>query len=62
MLKWGGVTFAIGMVFVILDLLMAARKKGGIELADKKRIFSVFTLTLAMTAIVVALVWLTENA
>lgn len=58
MWKWGGITFAIGIALVILDTVMAARKKGGIQPADRQRILGIFWFALFAAGLVVFLIWL----
>jgi len=40
-LKWGAITFGIGVALVIVEIYFAKRKKGGIESQDKKRIWGI---------------------
>ncbi len=61
MYKWGGITFAVGLLLVILDTVFASKKKEGITPADKKRITSLFWLTCIMTALVAGLIWMSED-
>jgi hypothetical protein len=56
--KWGGITFAIGIALVILETVMAARKKGGIQPADRQRILGIFWFALFAAGLVVFLIWL----
>ena len=58
MWKWGGITFAIGIALVILETVMAARKKGGIQPADRQRILGIFWFALFAAGLVVFLIWL----
>ncbi len=60
MYKWGGITFAIGILLVILDTVFASKKKEGITPADKQRIRGLFWLTCIMTALVAGLIWMAE--
>lgn len=57
MWKWGGITFAIGVALVVIDLLMASKKKGGISPTDMKRIAGLFWLTLIVSGLVMGLIW-----
>jgi hypothetical protein len=56
--KWGGIIFAIGIALVILETVMAARKKGGIQPHDKQRILGIFWFALFAAGLVVFLIWL----
>ncbi len=58
MWKWGGITFAIGIALVILETVMAARKKGGIQPSDRQRILGIFWFVLFASGLVVFLIWL----
>lgn len=58
MWKWGGITFAIGIALVILETVMAARKKGGIQHADRQRILGIFWFALFAAGLVTFLIWL----
>jgi hypothetical protein len=60
MLKWAGITFAVGIVLVIIEIVSASRKKGGINPTDKQRIWGIFWITCAMTALVYGLLWLSD--
>ena len=57
-LKWGLVAFGIGILIVISDIYMASKKKEGIEVADKQRIWGLFWLSCFAGALTSALVWL----
>jgi hypothetical protein len=58
MLKWGGLVFGIGIVLVILDIIMAKRKKEGITASDKQRIAGLFWLSCVAALLVMGLIWL----
>ena len=58
MLKWGSITFGIGIALIILEIYVASKKKEGIQSHDKKRILGIFWLTLFATALVTGLIWL----
>lgn len=58
MLKWGAITFGIGIALVILEIYVASKKKGGIEPSDWKRIRGLIGLTIFVTGLVVGLIWL----
>ncbi len=60
MYKWGGITFGIGIVLIIADLVMASKKKEGVTPTDRKRITGLFWLTCIMTALVAGLIWMAE--
>lgn len=58
MLKWGSITFGIGIALTILEIYVASKKKEGIQPPDWKRIRGIFGLTLFTTGLVVGLIWL----
>ncbi len=58
MLKWGAITFGIGIALVILEIFFAYRKKGGIQRHDKRRILDMFWLAIVMAALVMTLIWM----
>ena len=58
MLKWGAITFGIGVALVLLEIYVASKKKGGIESQDWKRIKGLIWLTFFVTGLVVSLIWL----
>ena len=55
---WGAIAFGIGTALVILEIYVAAKKKGGIEAQDWKRIRGLIWLTICATGGVMALIWL----
>ena len=60
MFKWGGITLAIGIALVILEIYMASKKKEGVTATDKKRIMGLFWLALLVTGLVSWLVWASD--
>ena len=58
MLKWGAITFGIGIALVMLEIYVASKKKGGIEAPDWKRIKGLIWITVFVTGLVVSLIWL----
>ena len=58
MIKWGAIAFGIGMALVILEIVMAKKKKEGIQTQDKERIVGMVWVVLVLTGIVMGLVWL----
>jgi hypothetical protein len=56
-LKWGAITFGIGIALVILEIVFARRKKGGIQPHDRRRIMDIFWLAIVMSALVMSLIW-----
>jgi hypothetical protein len=60
MLKWAGIVFGIGMLIILLEWSMARKKKGGITWTDRQRMIGIFWLSVAMAALVGAMVWMAE--
>ena len=58
MLTWGAITFGIGVALVVLEIVVASKKKQGIENADWKRITGLIWLTVFVTGLVMGLIWL----
>lgn len=58
MLKWAGITFGIGMLIIWFEYSMAKKKKEGITWTDRQRMIGIFWITVAMSALVAALVWM----
>jgi hypothetical protein len=58
MIKWGIITFAIGLGLMAIDWSIASKKKGGVTPTDKLRIGGMFWVTLFATALVVGLIWM----
>lgn len=58
MIKWGLITFGIGMALVIIEIIMARKKKGGMTATDKKSIIGLFWLSLFAAGLVMSLVYM----
>jgi len=56
--KWGSITFAIGIVLIIIEIYTARKKKEGFTPADKQRVVGLFWLTCFVTALVVGLIYM----
>ena len=59
MIKWGLITFGIGIAIIILEIIVARRKKGGFTRTDRERVMGLFGVTLFATALVMGLIWMT---
>jgi len=46
------------MALVILEIVMASRKKEGVTVTDRKRIVGMFWVIVVLTGLVMVLVWL----
>ena len=58
MYKWGGITFAAGIVLIIIEAYYASKKKEGITATDRQRMSGLFWLTCGATALVAGLIYL----
>lgn len=58
MLKWGGIVFGIGIALMIMDIMMARKKKGGMTPTDKQRIAGIFWLACLLSLGTMGLIWL----
>ena len=58
MIKWGAITFAIGMALIVLEIFMARKKKGGITATDKKSMIGLFWLSIFASLLVMSLVYM----
>jgi hypothetical protein len=58
MLKWAAITFGIGMLILFFEYRMASKKKEGITWTDKQRMIGIFWISVAMAALVAALIWM----
>lgn len=56
MIKWGLITFGAGMVLIVIEIMMARKKKGGMTATDKKSIVGLFWITLFVSGLVMFLV------
>jgi hypothetical protein len=60
MYKWGAIAFGAGMALVLLEIYFAAKKKDGIQPADKQRIWGLVWLSFFAAGLVMGLIWLSE--
>jgi hypothetical protein len=58
MLKWAAITFGIGMLIIFFEYRIAGKKKEGITWTDKQRMVGIFWISVAMAALVAALIWM----
>ena len=56
MVKWGLITFGAGMLLIIIEIMMARKKKGGMTATDKKSIIGLFWVVLVATGLVMFVV------
>jgi hypothetical protein len=60
MFKWAAVTFGIGMLIIFAEWNMARKKKEGVTWTDKKRMTGIFWISVALAALVAALIWMAD--
>jgi len=60
MWKWAGITFGIGMLLILFEWQMAKKKKGGITWTDRQRMIGIFWISVALAALVAALIWMAD--
>jgi len=58
MLKWAAITFGIGMLIIFFEHTMAKKKKEGVTWTDRQRMIGIFWISVSMSALVAALVWM----
>ncbi|MCX7152138.1 MAG: hypothetical protein NT115_06335 [Proteobacteria bacterium] len=51
-LKWAYITFGAGILIVIIEYVMASKKKGGITATDKKSMIGLFWLSIGAAGLV----------
>lgn len=60
MLKWAAITFGVGMLIIFFEYSMAKKKKEGITWTDKQRMIGIFWISVALAALVAALIWMAD--
>ena len=55
-LKWAYLTFGIGILIILIEYVMASKKKGGITATDKKSMIGLFWLSIGAAGLVAFLV------
>jgi len=58
MVKWGLITFGIGMILLVWDVSMARKKKGGISPTDRQRFMGIFWISVFAAGLVAGLIWM----
>lgn len=59
MIKWGLITFGAGIVLIIIEIMVAKRKKEGFTATDRQRVMGILGVTIFATALVMGLIWMT---
>jgi hypothetical protein len=56
MIKWGAITFAIGFAIMIIDIIMARKKKEGFQPSDRQRILGILWISIFASGLVMGLI------
>jgi len=59
--KWMGIVLAAGIALMVIEYRFAKKKKEGVTPTDKKRVAGIFWLTIFLSLLVGALMWLSPN-
>ena len=59
--KWMGIVFAAGIVLMVIEYRFAKKKKEGVTPTDRKRVAGIFWITIFLSLLVGALMWLSPN-
>ncbi|MEI6301744.1 MAG: hypothetical protein WCR74_09885 [Betaproteobacteria bacterium] len=51
-LKWAYITFGAGILIVIIEYVMASKKKGGVTATDRKSMIGLFWLSIGAAGLV----------
>jgi hypothetical protein len=56
-----GITFAVGMALIVVEYMVARKKKEGITPTDRQRIVGIFWLSVFASVLVGGLIWMTPS-
>jgi len=59
--KWMGIVFASGIALIVIEVQFAKKKKEGFTPTDRKRVAGIFWITIFLSLLVGALMWLSPN-
>jgi len=59
--KWMGIVLAVGIALMVIEYRFAKKKKEGVTPTDKKRVAGIFWITIFLSLLVGALMWLSPN-
>ncbi len=59
--KWMGIVLAAGIALMVIEYRFAKKKKEGVTPTDKKRVAGIFWVTIFLSLLVGALMWLSPN-
>jgi hypothetical protein len=59
-LKAALITFGIGMALIVIEYIMAGKKKEGVTPTDKRRMVGLFWLSIMIAGLVASIVWVAD--
>ena len=59
--KWMGIVLAAGIALMVIEVQFAKKKKEGFTPTDRKRVAGIFWITIFLSLLVGALMWLSPN-
>ena len=59
-IKWGLITFGAGMLLIVIEIMMARKKKGGITATDKKSMVGLFWISVMVSGLVMFVVAMSD--
>ncbi len=59
--KWMGIVLAAGIALMVIEYRFAKKKKEGVTPTDKRRIVGIFWITIFLSLLVGALMWLSPG-
>ncbi len=59
--KWMGIVFAVGIALMVIEYRFAKKKKEGVTPTDRQRIAGIFWVTIFLSLLAGALMWLSPN-
>ena len=59
--KWMGIDLAVGVALMVIEYRFAKKKKEGVTPTDKRRIVGIFWITIFLSLLVGALMWLSPG-
>jgi hypothetical protein len=56
--KWMGIIIAAGIALIVIEVQFAKRKKEGFTATDRKRVVGIFWITIFLSLLAGAIMWL----
>ena len=60
MLKWAAVTVGVGLLIILAEWNMAGKRKGGVTPTDRRRMFGIFWVSIALAAFVAGMIYVAD--